>query len=64
MFKAEILPNVCPVTWSVLRKAAIMAVLATIPAAAVVMTLKTDRLSGDGPSYVLESTEFQPVSQP
>jgi 4-amino-4-deoxy-L-arabinose transferase-like glycosyltransferase len=41
-----------PITLSVLRTAVLITVLATIPAAAIVMKLKTDRLSGDGPSYL------------
>ena len=48
----EIPAKMYPITRSLLRTAALISVLAIIPAATVVMKLKTDRLSGDGPSYV------------
>jgi hypothetical protein len=41
-----------PIARSVLGTAALISVLAIIPAATVVMRLKTERLSGDGPSYL------------
>jgi hypothetical protein len=41
-----------PLNGSVLKKVALFSLLAMLPAAILVMALKTDRLSGDGPSYV------------
>lgn len=41
-----------PISWPVLRSAALIAVLAIVPVALVVMKMNPDRLSGDGPSYL------------
>jgi len=41
-----------PISWSILKRAALITVLAIIPVAALVVKLRTDRLSGDGPSYL------------
>jgi hypothetical protein len=48
----ETLIKMYPITSSVLRRAALISALAMIPVAMVVVALRTDRLSGDGPSYL------------